>query len=424
MSPSLRQNKGFMTLMAAQVISNLGDWLSIVAIITLVGLKWEATPMNMSLVILSLAVPMAVLGPITGTIADRFERKRLMIASDIIRGCVFLLMTLATNVWMVYGLLFLTGIFSSFFNPAKNGKLKEMVKDETIKEAMSITSMIESATKIAGPMVSGILVSAMGAPHVFFINAATFFISALLIFFLPKTVKAVVTANENGKKDGSSFKEDIKVGISFIRKSRFLMYGLFLLGFSLLILQMSDSQIIILLRNLTNVSPDLFGYAVACSGIGMLLTGFFLSKKSVYNEFVYMCFGVLGIGLGFGSMAVLTNYDTPMSLMWGPILGLFVGVAAGLVFIPFQAAAQEKTPVHMTGRVFGVISSTTQTATIIGPLAGGGLATIIGIIPSFLITSSLLIILFIISIIVRKNVEEGETIVAESQSSTQTAAPR
>jgi MFS family permease len=120
-------------------------------------------------------------------------------------------------------------------------------------------------------------------------------------------------------------------------------------------------------------------------------------------------------------MAILTYYDLSLSLLWVPALGFLAGGSAGFVFIPFQAAAQEKTPVHMTGRVFGVVNSTTTTATIIGPLAGGGLATIIGIIPSFIVTSSLLIVLFIVSVSVRNKVEEGEKDVTESQSRTQGA---
>ena len=91
MGHSLGKNKHFITLMTAQAISSLGDWLSIVAIITLVGLKWEATPMQMSFIILSLAMPMALLGPISGTIADRMERKKLMVFSDVVEGglCFF-----------------------------------------------------------------------------------------------------------------------------------------------------------------------------------------------------------------------------------------------------------------------------------------------------------------------------------------------
>jgi MFS family permease len=421
MDSTLRKNKHFITLMTAQAISSMGDWLSIVAIITLVGLKWEATPMQMSFIILSLALPMALLGPISGTIADRMERKTLMIFSDVVRGVLILLLTLATNVWMVYGCLFLIGIFSSVFVPAKNGKLKELVKDEHIKGAISLSSTIDSSTKIIGPLVSGILVSTMGTYNVFYIDSGTFFLSALFILLLPKALNETEAVEGMEKKGGPSFKEEIKVGMAFIKESRFLLYGLFLMGVSLLILQLSDSQIIVLLRELTDVSPDLFGYTVTGAGVGMLVTGIFLSKKTDYNAFFYMCFGVLGIGIGFGMMAILTYYDLSLSLLWVPALGFLAGGSAGFVFIPFQAAAQEKTPVHMTGRVFGVVNSTTTTATIIGPLAGGGLATIIGIIPSFIVTSSLLIVLFIVSVSVRNKVEEGEKDVTESQSRTQGA---
>ncbi|WP_064094161.1 MFS transporter [Rossellomorea aquimaris] len=404
MGPSLRKNKHFIRLMTAQAISSLGDWLSIVAIMTLVGLKWEATSMQMSFIILSLAVPMALFGPVSGAVADRMERKTLMILSDVVRGVLILLLTIATNVWMVYGCLFLLGLFASVFIPAKNGKLKEVVPDEHMKEAMAITSMINSSSKVIGPLLSGILVTMLGAYTVFYIDSATFFLSALLILFLPKGVVEV----SSEKEKSHSFKEEVKVGFQFIKKINFLMFGLFLLGVSLLILQLSDSQIIVLVRQLTNASPDLFGYCVAGSGLGMLFTGMYLSKKTEYNAFLYMCLGVLGIGLGFGAMGVLTYYDLSQSILWFPTLGLLVGTAFGLVIIPFQSAAQEKTPVHMTGRVFGVINSTTTTATIIGPLAGGGLATLIGVIPSFIVTGSLLVLLFIISVAVRNKIE-GET---------------
>ncbi len=421
MESQLRRNKGFITLMTAQAISGLGDWLSIVAIITLVGLKWEATPMQMSFIILCLALPMALFGPIAGTVADKLERKSLMFLSDIIRGGLILLLTIADTLWVVYVCLFTIGIFSSIFIPAKNGKLKELIAGYNIKSAMSITSMIDSSTKVLGPLVSGILVSAFGTYPVFYIDSATFFLSALLILLLPKGVRESPD-NKTNENKVISFIEELKVGIHFIKSSSFLIYGLFLLGVSLFILQLSDSQIIVLLRELTNVSPDLFGYTVTCSGLGMLVTGIYLSKRTEYNAYVFMSIGVLGIGLGFGCMAVLTYYDLLFSTIWVPSLGFLAGLSAGLVFIPFQAAAQEKTPIHMTGRVFGVINSTTTIATILGPLAGGWLATVLGIVPSFIVTSSLLIVLFIISILSKNRVSKEELNDTESKSRTQGAA--
>ncbi|MFS1516376.1 MFS transporter [Bacillus sp. SCS-151] len=419
---SLMKNKGYVTLMVAQAISSIGDWLSIVAIITLVGLKWNATPMEVSLIFLCLAVPMALLGPVAGVVADRLNRKTLMIVSDVVRAGLILILTIADAIWMVYICLFIIGVFSAVFVPAKNGKLKELVAQDDMKGAMSITSMIDSTTKVIGPLLSGLLVAAVGAKLVFYIDSATFIVSALIILFLPNAVNSLQDENNEEEHVKSSFKADFVLGMSFIKSNRFMLVGMFFLGFSLLILQLSDSQIIVLIRELTTASPDLFGYVVAAAGVGTFFSGLLLAKKTEYNAFPLMLIGVCGIGLSFGMMSVLTYVDLDYSIIWGIVLGFFAGFAAGVVFVPFYATAQVETPGHMTGRVFGVINSVTTTATIIGPLLGGWLATSIGVIPTFMITASLLIIVSFIGFFAKNSIERGKDNVSESKPGASTEA--
>lgn len=407
--------------MIAQLISSIGDWLSIVAIITMVGLKWNATPIEVSLIILCLAVPMALFGPFAGTFADRFNRKTLMVISDLVRAGLVLMLIFATTIWMVYICLFGIGLFAALFIPAKNGKLKELVPDDQMKSAMSITSMIDSGTKVLGPLLSGLLVTAFGSNPVFLIDSATFILSAILLLTLPASVFSnESTVETNGK--AISFKEDFLEGVSFMKGNRFLLVGLLILTISLLILQLSDSQIIVLIRELTNASPDLFGIVVTGSGLGMFFSGWILAKKTEYKPILLMLLGVCGMGISFGFLAVFTGMDLSYSLLWGPGLGLVAGFSAGIVFIPFQAAVQTDTPVHITGRVFGVINSATTTATIIGPLLGGILVTIFGVIPMFIATGSLLVMMSLVGLLFRSKIERRENDVSKGQQRTQGAA--
>ncbi|MBM7622459.1 MFS family permease [Bacillus tianshenii] len=417
MEKGLGKNRGFLTLMLAQLISSLGDWLSIVAIITLVGLKWEASPMEVSFIILCLAIPMALLGPFTGTIADRLNRRTLMVVSDVGRGVLILILSFASSIWTVYVCLFVIGMLSAVFVPAKNGKLKELVQEASMKSAMSFTSMIDASTKVLGPLLSGLLVTAFGTAPVFYIDAATFFVSALLLLALPKTV-AVLKDQDTEEKGEATFKEEFLEGLAFIKSSRYLLVGMLVLGISLLILQLSDSQIIVLIRELTQASPDLFGFIVTASGVGMLVSGGLLAKKTDYHALSLMLLGVFGLGISFSMLSAFTGADLAMSTVWGPALGLTAGFAAGLVFIPFQASVQTGTPVHMTGRVFGVINSVTTTATIIGPLLGGWLSTVIGVIPTFLITATLLIVISAVGYIFRNKIERGNLRESKSEQAT------
>ncbi|MBA2175844.1 MFS transporter [Halobacillus locisalis] len=414
----LLKNKGYLTLMGAQAISSIGDWLSIVAIITLVGLKWNASPIEVSFVILCLAVPMALLGPVAGIVADRLNRKVLMIVSDVVRAALILLLTVVSELWMVYAILLAVGVFSSVFIPAKNGKLKELVDQKDMKGAMSLTSVIDSSTKILGPLLSGLLVTLMGAQMVFIIDSGTFLLSALLLLFLPKTLKVVETEKTEKQE---SFKQEMILGARFIKSSRFMVAGLLLLAISLLMVQLSDSQLIVLLRELTTASPDLFGYLVTASGSGMFLAGVYLTKKTDYKAFPLMLIGVCGIGLSFGMLGVFTYFDLSYSIVWAALLGFLAGFSASLTFVPFQASVQVETPVHMTGRVFGVVNSVTTTATIIGPLLGGWMATILGVIPTFIITASLLVIISLIGLLAKNKVERGNGHVSTSERGTSEA---
>lgn len=99
---TLKQNRSFVTLMVSQAVSNLGDWLHLLAILTLVGLRWNAAPLEITFVMLSGAAPVLITGPFAGALADRLNRKWLMITADGARMIIVGAFIFANQIWHIY----------------------------------------------------------------------------------------------------------------------------------------------------------------------------------------------------------------------------------------------------------------------------------------------------------------------------------
>ena len=182
--PLFRNQKGLMTLLASQTISSLGDWLHILAVLTLAAFQLHASPLDMSLLMMSFALPVIVLGPVSGLLADRFDRKTIMFLSEIGRALTVISCVYVSELWQLYVLLCLQSCFSSLFSPAKNGKLKELAPEAHIQQAVSASSIIDNSAKIFGPALGGMLIAAVSIHSVFYINAGAFLLSAVILFII------------------------------------------------------------------------------------------------------------------------------------------------------------------------------------------------------------------------------------------------
>lgn len=416
---TLLRNRPYLYLMAAQVVSNLGDWLSLMAIFSLMAFKWNASPLEISFVVICLGLPMTVLGPVSGVIADRMNRKVIMVVSDLFRCVILLGLIVATVPWHIYVLLFLLGSFSSLFTPAKSGMLKEIVNDEEMQQAASISSVIQDGTKIIGPAISGVLVTAAGLNSVFLLDSISFLVSALLLFMLPKTR----TFGSKEKAEHPPMISDLKEGFLYIKKVPFILYGTGLMFVSMLILQMADAQFSVLIRLLKEGSPALVGLVVTCSGSGFLITGLCLAKYKVRSPWLAMTMGLFILGSGFVIVGYLAHIQLPHSFIWAPVITFLAASGGGFIFIPFNTAVQKLTPVHMTGRVFGLTGSMIMTATLIGPVAGGFAGNHWGVISVFIASGAGLVTISLTALLLRKRTERSDHLVTESAGPTQGTTP-
>ncbi|MEC1407256.1 MFS transporter [Bacillus halotolerans] len=409
------RNKGLMTLLASQTISSLGDWLHILAVLTLAAFQLDASSLDMSFLMMSYALPVIVLGPVSGVLADRFDRKMIMFLSEIGRTLTVISCVYVSELWQLYVLLSLQSCFSSLFSPSKNGKLKELTSEAFLQQAVSISSIIDNTAKIFGPTLGGIMVAAVSIHSVFFINAGAFLLSAVILFLLPRDA---FQQTSNTPQDKTSALASIKEGFLFMKQTPLLLTGLFTACFVLFILQIGDSQAIILIRSFPGAPPELAGWCMAVSGAGMLLTAVTVGKRRISSYLLYFTLGACLLGIATGCVPFLGGLGIVGTALF--IFAFFImGAAFGLVHIPFQILVQTSVPVDYSGRVFGAIQSMTTLASILGMAGGGVLAELIGVSLAFLICGCLLIAAGLTTLIGKKMAESRRYFVTESNKGAQ-----
>lgn len=417
----LLKNKPYLFLISSQIVSSLGDWLDMLALMALVALKWDATPLEMTGVGICMVAPMVLIGPIAGILADKFERKTLMIISDVLRCIIVLSFVFTTAIWQLYLLLILKSVFGSLFVPSKNGKLKEIVPEENMQEAMAISGMIDSGSKIIGPMISGLLVSLIGIQWAFYLDAGTFILSALLLIGVPRRMREKTPVKTESKR--IYFVKEFKEGFNFFKKLPVLLFGLIVLSVSILVLQLADTQLMILLREVEEINPvDIAGYGIAANGLGMFVMSLILSKKKINSTFIYMAIGSAVLGLTFIAGAISIQLPALLLTILFPLIFLISGFAVDAIMIPFQVDVQKNTPVEYTGRVFGTINSLTTLASLLGMVMGGILAEALGVVTAYIVSGSLLVLVGIVVFIMRFRLE-GRDFNAESKRRLQGETP-
>jgi MFS family permease len=170
-------------LFIGQAVSQLGDWFNSVAVFALLlDLTGSATAVAWLMIVQFL--PMALLGPIAGVVVDRVDRRRLMIAADVVRGGLalgLLLVRRPEHIWLVYAVTLLSVSASAFFEPARTATIPNVTTREELLPAQALSSAAWATMLAVGAAVGGLVTNWLGRDAAFVINGGSFFVSACFI---------------------------------------------------------------------------------------------------------------------------------------------------------------------------------------------------------------------------------------------------
>ena len=179
----VRDNRNFRRLWVAQIVSEMGDWFYILSIYSLL-LQFTGRAQSVGLALVLQVLPSTLVGPTAGVLNDRIRRKHVMIAADLVRMVVVACMMLVRSpqmVWLVYPLLFFETVMYGFFEPARSAVIPNVVGDEHVLTANTVSSTTWSVNFALGSALGGLVAVWLGHDAVFMLNSLSFLVSALLI---------------------------------------------------------------------------------------------------------------------------------------------------------------------------------------------------------------------------------------------------
>lgn len=188
----LRQNAAFRALWLSRTISFIGDALGTIALLLYV-VGAQGTGVTVALLFLAVDFAPSLLSPLTGTLSDRVDRKRVMIGSDLLQGAIILVITLiALPLPLILLLVAIRSSLGSLFQPASRSAVPDLVRERDLETANAVIGFGTHGFDLIGPLLGAALLPLLGVRGLLLADAATFAVSALFLLRLPALAPASI----------------------------------------------------------------------------------------------------------------------------------------------------------------------------------------------------------------------------------------
>jgi MFS family permease len=364
---ALLQHRQFMRMWSGLAISNLGDWVYGLAV-AVVLVRRTGSAHALAILLICQVGFGALAGFLGGPLIDRFSRKLLMSLADVFRAAalIFLLFGSPSPVHY-YVVAALLGIFEALFLPSFQASIPNLVPEERIVAANALTAVTFNFSVMVGPLVGGLLIAHLGIHSVILVDAASFVLSAILIW-------STTLSSHGSASEPSSAWSDLKEGIRYSLKTPlvrwiFLVTGVVMIGAAI----KAPLEPLFVLKTLHQPAGSL-GLIGGAWGLGMLFGS--ASAPSLTKRFSRQDLLWVSILLVGGSVMLASRAPTltPVLLLW-----LIAGAGNALGTIAYETLLQQETPNELRGRVFAASEGVLNVCYLVGVGVAGGLGALVGI---------------------------------------------
>jgi MFS family permease len=369
---SALRSSSFRRLAAALAVSQFGDWLYNVALLVFVFDRTHSV-LWVSVTTAARVLPIVVLGPLGGALADRFDRRRLMIVSDVARAVLMLLLTAVVlsgaPVVLAPVLAGLATAASSVYPAATAGSTPRLVPEADLPGANAIRSVIGAASVLGGPAIGALLLAFTNPAALFAINAATFGLSALL-------VASIVAGNAfapGGSSEEDGLLRQLAEGLRELRRhpvaARFV-------GADILcsVVYGAETVLLVLVSRQDGWGDHGYGLLLAATGAGGVIGTMLVSRLSRFSRVTrIVAVALLAAGAPLALMAAVPTLALAL------LLCALNGAGSLVVEVFTETALQQQLDPAVFGRAYGFAFPASIAGIAAGSLLAAPMAALLGL---------------------------------------------
>jgi MFS family permease len=376
------RNRNFSLLWTGQLISTMGSALtSLAASIYIYRLTGSA--LSVGLMLMATAAPSLFVGLFAGVFVDRYDRKKIMIAADILRAILIMLIPLLApfNVIWLYVIVMLTSAIGQFFDPAHESILPEVASDEDLSAANSLIAISSFGSTAIGFAAAGLIASAANINWAFYVDAITFVISALCVYLI--NIKPIQAEEETSV---AVVIKNLRAGVrqlfnTPVLRSLFSVQVVVLISFGL-----SNTLLLPFALKALKATEFEYGLQEGLTSIGFVLASLLMAK--VFDRLqagAWLAISFLGMGL----IGIVYSFldSVPLAIALIAFSGFFNAPSS----IGRRVIVQRNTPPEMRGRVSSAFFVARDVLFLIG-MSAAGLADYIDVRLLYLIGASMLVL--------------------------------
>ncbi|MFL5935942.1 MAG: MFS transporter [Gaiellaceae bacterium] len=349
----LRRNRGFRLLFVATLGSLLGTWLATIALTVDVYDRTHSGTW-VSALLIAVFLPTVLVGVAVGPLLDRLSRRRLMIASDLLRAGVFVALPFVDRPEWIVVLAAVSGLGNAIYRPTVNAAMPNLLEENELERGNALFQTVENMAWAAGPIVGGAIVAASGTHSAYWINAGSFVFSAVVLRLIPaRRLQSVVPISKGHWRD-------VADGLAFARRSPALQVMLAAWSVEMIAVACVNVGEVVIAKDSFNAGDFGFGLLFGASGVGLAIGSFFggmLAERRPVARLYGPAMILAGIGYVVASVAPNVWVAT------APVV--VAGIGSGAAALYNVLLIQRGVPDSYRGRAFTLAMSVTYA--ILGP---------------------------------------------------------